>query len=67
MIVWWGLPEAEGGRNNHPGRVGVRDRDIRVGTGDGAIRLLEIEIAGRRYRQDEIYAYFKNREGIRLT
>lgn len=66
IVVWWGVPE--GGRmvRNQPGVVSILGEDVMVSAGEGSIRLLDVEIAGMRYKDNDIYAYFKSREGIRL-
>jgi methionyl-tRNA formyltransferase len=67
MVVWWGLPEEAAYRPDRPGVVGIRGETVLVGAGEGGIRLLDVEISGTRYRGAEIYAYFKGKEGIKLT
>jgi methionyl-tRNA formyltransferase len=66
LVLWWGVPEETGRFHGQPGTVSIEGRHVRIGTGDGAIKLLDIGISGMRYRHDEIYSYFKSREGIRL-
>lgn len=66
MILWWGLPESAGDSRNDPGLVQIHETTVLVGAGMGAIKLLDVAISDKRYRNDEIYSYFKSTEGIKL-
>jgi len=67
ILIWWALPE-EGRRNDHtPGQIEVGKRDVFVRTGDGRLKLVDIEVAGSRRKQDLIFDYFKSKEGLVLT
>lgn len=66
MLIWWALPE-KGGVEGEPGRIDMEGSYVLVAAGDGGrIRLLDIEINGRRLKNGEIDRYFSNREGESL-
>lgn len=63
MLIWWALPE-EGGMEGEPGRIDMEGGSVLVTAGDGGrIRLLDVEINGKRLKNEEIERYFSNREG----
>jgi methionyl-tRNA formyltransferase len=67
ILIWWALPE-EGRKHDHtPGRIEVEKRDVFVRTGDGRLKLVDIEVARSRRKHDLIFDYFKNKEGLVLT
>ena len=45
LFVWWGKPVAAIASLS-PGQIGIRDGDVVVGAGEGAIRLERIELEG---------------------
>jgi methionyl-tRNA formyltransferase len=66
IVVWWALPE--GGPGSAPaGTVEVEGRYVHVRTGSGRLRLLQVEIGGRRMAEDQILAYFRDQTGAILT
>jgi hypothetical protein len=66
-MIWWAVPEDGGGRNHLPGRIEVESGSVFVGTGRGYVRLLDIEVAGARMKNDLIFNYFKSKKGLFLT
>jgi UDP-4-amino-4-deoxy-L-arabinose formyltransferase/UDP-glucuronic acid dehydrogenase (UDP-4-keto-hexauronic acid decarboxylating) len=60
VLVWWGTPE-EGAGTGNAGTVLIDNREERVDvlTGAGRIRLLDIEIEGRRMKNGAIFKYFR--------
>jgi len=67
ILIWWALPE-EGKKIDHPpGQIEVEKRDVYVRTGDGRLKLVDIEVEGSRRKQDLIFDYFRNKEGLVLT
>ncbi len=61
MIVWWALPEA-GGRSRPAGTLEREGEAAFMIAGDGGrLRLLDIEIQGKRLRNGEIGQYFQER------
>jgi methionyl-tRNA formyltransferase len=67
ILIWWALPE-EGKSNDHtPGEIEVEKKDVFVRTGNGRLKLIDIEFAGSRRKQSQIFDYFKNKEGLVLT
>jgi len=67
IVIWWAVPGDGGSRNHLPGQVEVESGSVLVGTGQGHIRLLEIEVAGARMKNDLIFNYFKSKKGLVLT
>jgi len=65
MIIWWAKPEASR-LENKPGDVLISDQDVLVKTGNDVIRLLEIEIGGKRITDLQISEYFRTRKVIKL-
>jgi methionyl-tRNA formyltransferase len=67
IFIWWARPEGEGRDDRTPGRIEVENENVFVRTGDGRLKLVDIEIAGSRIRRGQIFNYFKNKEGLALT
>lgn len=67
VTIWWGRPEPSGLEKDTPGLVGIRGEAVFVGTGEGVLQLLDIQVGDHRYRDDELNHYFIEREGIVLT
>jgi methionyl-tRNA formyltransferase len=67
ILIWWALPD-EGRKSDHtPGQIEVEMRDVFVRTGDGRLKLVDVEVAGSRMKHDLIFDYFKSKEGLVLT
>jgi methionyl-tRNA formyltransferase len=64
IIVWWAQP-AEGLNNEIPGTVIITE-EVLVQTGNGAIKLLHIEAAGKHFSSYDIVNYFRNGKVSRL-
>ncbi len=67
ILIWWALPEGRGMNDHPPGQIEVIMKDVFVRTGDGRLKLVDIEVAGSRKKHDLIFGYFKNKEGLVLT
>ena len=65
MIIWWGEP-GEGSPDEISGKVIVRQEEVLVQTGKNAIKLADIEVAGKRIYGSEISNYFREGKVIRL-
>lgn len=65
IIIWWAKPETLD-IGNTPGDVEIFDQDILVKTGNGAIRLLNVENDGKRMKDSQISEYFRTRKVIKL-
>ncbi len=65
IIIWWAQP-AEGLNNDIPGAVKIFGEEVIVQTGKNAVKLADIEIAGRRYCGSEIGNYFRDGKVSRL-
>lgn len=59
MIIWWGEP-AEGSPEGIPGKIDIRDEEVLVQTGKNALKLMDIEVAGKCIGGREIIDYFKD-------
>jgi methionyl-tRNA formyltransferase len=59
IIIWWAeLAVAE--ESATPGKLIITDKDILVQTGENAIKLLDIEIKGKRLKGEQIQNYFNS-------
>jgi methionyl-tRNA formyltransferase len=69
LMIWWGTPEdeREGEKITPPGGVEIAGDKVLVWTGQGRIRLLNIQAGGERITGDGIIHYFLNREGMLLS
>jgi methionyl-tRNA formyltransferase len=68
MIIWWALPEDRAGRQNAlPGAVDVENGYVFVQSGDGKIKLLDVECVGERMQDQQIFEFFRNKKGIILS
>jgi methionyl-tRNA formyltransferase len=67
ILIWWAIPEEVRRDNHRPGEIEVEKEDVFIRTGDGRLRLLDIEVAGSRIEHGQIFNYFKNKEGLVLT
>jgi methionyl-tRNA formyltransferase len=67
IMIWRAVLEDRGGRNHLPGQIEIETGVVLVGTGQGHIRLLDIEVAGARMKNDLIFNYFKSKKGLILT
>ncbi|MEN6620447.1 MAG: formyltransferase [Smithella sp.] len=59
ITIWWGEP-VEGNLNGIPGSVNIRDEEVLVQTGKNALKLKDIEIAGKCICGRKIIEYFRN-------
>ncbi len=67
LIVWWGLPVEAGTERGAPGAVEIRNGEVLVVTGEGGLRLTDVELDGSRLSSRELAEYFRNRGGVRLA
>jgi methionyl-tRNA formyltransferase len=67
ILIWWAFPHDKRGNDQAPGRIEVEKKDVFVSTGDGRLKLVDIEVGGSRRKRDQIFNYFKNKEGLILT
>lgn len=65
ILIWWAVP-AEFQNEKLPGDVSISEQDILVKTGKGAIRLLDIEVAGQRMTDSQISEYFRTGKVMKL-
>jgi methionyl-tRNA formyltransferase len=67
ILIWWAFPQEKTGNDQAPGRIEVEKKDVFVSTGEGRLKLVDIEVGGSRRKGDQIFDYFKNKEGLILT
>ena len=65
IIIWWAQP-AVSKEATIPGKLIITDKEVLVQTDKNAIKLLDIEIKGKRLKDEEINSYFKNRKVNKL-
>jgi UDP-4-amino-4-deoxy-L-arabinose formyltransferase/UDP-glucuronic acid dehydrogenase (UDP-4-keto-hexauronic acid decarboxylating) len=61
IIIWWAQP-AVSDKAVIPGKLVITNKEVLVQTGENAIKLLDIEIKGKRLKGEQIQSYFKNRK-----
>jgi len=59
IIIWWAEPVVSN-EAFMPGKLIITDKEILVQTGKNAIKLLDIEVKGKRLRGEQINSYLKN-------
>lgn len=68
MIIWWALPEDGAGRQNAvPGAVDVENGHVLVQSGEGKIKLLNVEHMGDRMQERQIFEFFRDKKGIIIS
>lgn len=67
IMIWWALPKEDGIHDHNPGQIEIENSNVFVRAGEGRIKLVDIETAGSRIKNDLIFHYFKNKEGLVLT
>jgi len=67
ILIWWAFPQEKRRSHQTPGRIVIEGEDVFVSTGDGRLKLVDIEVEGLRGKRDQIFDYFKNKEGLILT
>jgi methionyl-tRNA formyltransferase len=69
LMIWWAVPEEAKRAVGEvaPGMVQVDDRGVVVWTGQGRLRLMDVESGKMRMTGDELIQYFSKREGQILS
>ena len=67
IFIWWALPFDGKNIDRTPGQIEVEKMDVFVTAGEGRLKLVDIEVAGSRRKHEQIFDYFKNKEGLVLT
>ena len=67
IMIWWALPEEDGVHDHLPGQIEVENGHVYVRTGEGRVRLVDIETAGSRMKDNQILHSFKSKEELVLT
>jgi UDP-4-amino-4-deoxy-L-arabinose formyltransferase/UDP-glucuronic acid dehydrogenase (UDP-4-keto-hexauronic acid decarboxylating) len=65
LIIWWAEP-VKSNIVKVPGEVEIGIENIRVYTGKGAIKLMDIEVQGRRRKGSPIFEYFQKGKVTKL-
>jgi len=65
IIIWWAEPSVLE-EAVIPGKLAITNKEVLVQTGKNAIKLLDIEIKGKRLKGEQIHRYFKNRKVTEL-
>ncbi len=63
ITIWWAQPEAGASIPGRAGQVQFEKGAVFVCAGEGRLRLLDVEINGKRLKNSEIESCFKEREG----
>ncbi len=67
ILIWWALPDEGKGIDHTPGQIEIGNSEVFVRTGDGRLKLADVEVAGSRMKGDALFQYLKNKEGLVLT
>jgi methionyl-tRNA formyltransferase len=69
LTIWCGTPEEgrEGEKIEPPGSVEIEREKVRIWTGRGRIRLLDVQVGAERITGNGIIRYFREREGMFLS
>lgn len=65
IIVWWAEPVISE-KAGDPGEIILTDKEVLVQTNKNAVKLLDIETEGKRFRGEQIFSYFKKRKVNKL-
>ena len=66
MLIWWGKPGRQENTRIGEGEVEIEDGTVFVGSGDGRVHLMDIQIAETRIKGNAIFDYFKGKRGMIL-
>ena len=67
IMIWRALTEEGDFPERPPGRIRIESGRVCVATGAGRLRLVDVEAAGIRMKNEELLQFFRDREGIILT
>ncbi len=67
IMIWWALPKEDAVHDHSSGQIEIENSNVFVRAGEGRIKLVDIAMAGSRIKDDLIFQYFKNKEGLVLT
>ena len=59
IIIWWAEPVVSE-EAVIPGKLVITNKEVLVQTGENAIKLIDIEVKGKRLKGEQIHIYFKN-------
>jgi methionyl-tRNA formyltransferase len=65
VIFWWAMPVD--GQTVEPGMIMEKGQDILIGTGEGCLKPMEIEVSSRVLGTADMIAYFKEHKGEKLA
>jgi methionyl-tRNA formyltransferase len=63
LFIWWALPQRDNVSNYPVGALEFDKDNVYVRASDGRLRLLDIEVGGKRMKAHKIYEFFKKQEG----
>jgi UDP-4-amino-4-deoxy-L-arabinose formyltransferase/UDP-glucuronic acid dehydrogenase (UDP-4-keto-hexauronic acid decarboxylating) len=68
LMIWWATPEEgrAGEETKLPGCIEIKRDGVRVRTGRGRLKLVDVQVRGERLTGDELIRYFKDKEGKML-
>ncbi|MDO9515210.1 MAG: formyltransferase [Syntrophales bacterium] len=66
MLIWWGKPDQRESTGLAEGEVEIGEETVSVGSGDGRIHFMDIQIAETRIKGHAIFDYFKGKKGMIL-
>ncbi|KUG24120.1 hypothetical protein ASZ90_006086 [hydrocarbon metagenome] len=64
IIIWWG--ETTNTKETASGKLNITEKEVLVQTGENAIKLIEVEINGKRLKGKQINNYFKDGKVLEL-
>jgi UDP-4-amino-4-deoxy-L-arabinose formyltransferase/UDP-glucuronic acid dehydrogenase (UDP-4-keto-hexauronic acid decarboxylating) len=67
ITIWWAEPETAGTIPGRAGQVLIENGAVVICAGEGRLRLLDVEMNGRRLKNSGIEGLFKEREGELLS
>ena len=63
ITIWWAQPEAGASIAGRAGQLQLEMGAVLVSAGEGRLKLLDVEINGKHFKNAEIENYFTEREG----
>ena len=67
LLIWWARPETGDFQDDGtPGRVMTEGQDVFVEAKEGRLKLVDVEVEGRRLKGRAVYDYFKEKRGVVL-
>jgi methionyl-tRNA formyltransferase len=69
LLIWWAIPNPDraAAEADPPGTFRIDEGGVLVSTGEGRLRLLDVETGGKRMQGSELLRYFSARKGQLLS